>query len=261
MSAGSWMNRSLSALAGHLGRVLLCGVLAGRVVGEEAAATGADWVEGARLAAQLRASPPAEQMNLKGRLNIRDSAGAIREVPFEFQTIVTLTNWMAIYRSNPLSTKAEGHNPLAVVHAAGQPNAYWQAPLTDPNAWQPLEAGEAYEKAFGKSDFSIQDLGLEFLHWPKQRLVRVEMRKSRSCHVLESTNPRPGNGGYSRVLSWLDVESGGLLMAEAYDRHDKLLKEFSVNSMKKVDQRWQVQQMEIRNVQQRSRTRLEFEVK
>lgn len=223
--------------------------------------SGADYAEGGRLAAQLRASPPAEEMNLKGRLSIRDAGGAIREVPFEFRTVITPTNWMAIYRSNSSGTNDGIHNPLAVVHGVGQPNAYWQAPQAQPNAWQPLEAGEAYEKAFGGSDFSIQDLGLEFLHWPKQRLVRVEMRKSRSCHVLESTNPRPGGGGYSRVVSWLDVESGGLLLAEAYDRREKLLKEFSVNTMKKVDQRWQVQQMEIRNVQQRSRTRLEFEVK
>ncbi len=220
-----------------------------------------DYLEGERLAAQLRASPPAEEMNLKGRLNIRDASGAVRDVPFEFRTVVTPTNWMAIYRSNPAGTNDARHTPLAVVHAAGQPNAYWQSSPAQPNAWAPLEAGEAYEKSFGGSDFSIQDLGLEFLHWPQQRLVRVEMRKSRSCHVLESTHPRPGTGGYSRVLSWLDVESGGLLLAEAYDSRGKLLKEFAVNSMKKVDQRWQVQQMEMRNVQQRSRTRLEFEVK
>ena len=220
-----------------------------------------EYVEGSRLAAQLRASPPAEELNLKGRLTIRDGAGLIREVPFEFRTAVTATNWMAIYRSDPSGTNDGVHRPLAVVHLVGQPNSYWQASQVQPDAWQPLQAGEAYEKAFGGSDFSIQDLGLEFLHWPKQKLIRTEMRKSRSCHVLESTNPRAGNSGYSRVVSWLDVESGGLLLAEAYDRREKLLKEFSVNTMKKVDQRWQVQQMEIRNVQHRSRTRLEFEVK
>ena len=249
---------------GH--RALVVGLLCGLGVGlleirAEEPATAAEFAEGSRLAAQLRASPPAEEMNLKGKLNLRDGSGPIREVPFQFRTVITTTNWMAVYRAQGLGTNPPAHPPLAVMHVTGQPNSYWQATSGDQESWNPLAEGETYDKPFAGSDFSIQDLGLEFLHWPKQRLIRTEMRKSRSCHVLESTNPRPQGQGYSRVVSWLDVESGGLLMAEAYDRQDKLLKEFSVNSMKKVDQRWQVQQMEIRNVQRRSRTRLEFEVK
>lgn len=247
-------------------RALACGLLCGFGFGllgirAEEAPAAAEYVEGSRLAAQLRASPPAEEMNLKGKLNLREGSGPIREVPFQFRTVITTTNWMAVYRAQGLGTNPPAHPPLAVVHVTGQPNSYWQAASGDQESWSPLAEGEAYEKPFAGSDFSIQDLGLEFLHWPKQRLIRTEMRKSRSCNVLESTNPRAQGQGYSRVISWLDVESGGLLMAEAYDRHDKLLKEFSVNSMKKVDQRWQVQQMEIRNVQRRSRTRLEFEAK
>lgn len=240
---------------------LLCGYGSGLRVIRAEEASGSEYAEGSRLAAQLRASPPAEEMNLKGKLNLRDSSGAIREVPFQFRTVITTSNWMAVYRSQGAGTNPPAHAPLAVVHVTGHPNSYWQATAGDHESWNPLAEGEAYEKPFAGSDFSIQDLGLEFLHWPKQRLIRTEMRKSRSCHVLESTNPRPQGQGYSRVVSWLDVESGGLLLAEAYDRQDRLLKEFSVNSMKKVDQRWQVQQMEIRNLQRKSRTRLEFEVK
>lgn len=114
---------------------------------------------------------------------------------------------------------------------------------------------------FADSDFWIADLGLEFFHWPEQKILRHEMRRGRSCKVLESINPSPSTNGYSRVVSWIDNESGGIVHAEAYDAKDKLLKEFDPKSFKKVNGQWELQDMEIRNVQTGSRTRLEFDLK
>ena len=110
------------------------------------------------------------------------------------------------------------------------------------------------------TDFWLIDLGLDFFHWPGQKVLRYEMRRGRSCRVLEST-PSPGaNLGYGRVLSWIDRESNGLLQAEAYDLNNKLLKEFTVRSIKKVDGVWQVKDMDIRTLTNGSLTRLEFEL-
>jgi hypothetical protein len=104
------------------------------------------------------------------------------------------------------------------------------------------------------------DLGLEFLHWPAQRLIRTEMRKGRVCHVLESLCLKPPTNAYARVVSWIDKETGGLLLAEAYDKGNRLMKEFAVRSFKKVEGQWQLQEMEIRSVKTGRRTRLEFDV-
>jgi hypothetical protein len=84
------------------------------------------------------------------------------------------------------------------------------------------------------------------------------MRRGRSCRVLESINPKRVPGGYSRVVAWIDVETDGLIRAEAFDQDNKLLKEFSVGSFKKVKGKWELQDMEIRNERTDSRTRLEF---
>src|SRR5207248_6071884 len=54
---------------------------------------------------------------------------------------------------------------------------------------------------FAGSDFWVADLGLEFLDWPRQRAVQREMRKFKSCVMLESVNPNPAPGGYTRVES------------------------------------------------------------
>ena len=116
---------------------------------------------------------------------------------------------------------------------------------------------------FGISDFWLRDLGLEFFHWPAQKVLpkTTSLKRGREYTLLESTNPNPPTNGYARVLSWIDKESGGILAAEAYDANGKLLKEFEPKSFKKVNGQWELSEMEIRNVQTGSRTRLEFDLK
>ena len=117
---------------------------------------------------------------------------------------------------------------------------------------------------FAGSDFWLADLGLEFFHWPQQKILpkTINLKRGRAYTLLESTNPNPSTNGYSHVLSWIDQETGGILQAEAYDAQGKLLKEFEPGSFQKdVNGQRQLQEMDIRNVQTGSRTRLEFDLK
>ena len=113
---------------------------------------------------------------------------------------------------------------------------------------------------FAGSDFWICDLGLEFFHWPEQKVLKHETRRTRACAVLESINPNPAAGGYSRVDTWIDNETLGVVHAEAYDANDKLLKIFDPKSFKKVNGQWELEDMEIRNVQTGSRTVIKFDL-
>jgi hypothetical protein len=237
---------------------LLVSRLASPVWAGESAA-GSDLREGERLAAQLRATFPVSDLRFSGKVSIRDSSGVVREFPFRFEATVTPTNWIARYQSEPSGTNGVA-DQIAVEHRLGGPNAYWASGSGAAGTWQPLRA-ELEARPFAGSDFWLQELGLDYAHWPGQRLLRTEMRRSRSCHVLESTRPEGQGGLCRRVVSWIDVESGGVYMAEAYDAQNKLLKEFTVNSMAKVNGQWQARQIEMRNVQTRSRTRLDFDVR
>jgi hypothetical protein len=113
------------------------------------------------------------------------------------------------------------------------------------------------------TDFWVTDLGLEFFHWPQQKVLpkSTNLKRGRDYTLLESTNPNPAPNGYSRVVSWIDKETGGILEAEAYDAQNQLLKVFEPKSFKKINGQWELQEMEIRNVQTGSRTRLEFDLK
>ena len=124
-------------------------------------------------------------------------------------------------------------------------------------------SGDRIMVPFGNSDFWIADLGLEFFHWPAQKILpkTTNLKRGRDYTLLESTNPNPPTNGYSCVRSWIDKESSGILEAEAYDAQGKLLKIFEPKSFKKVNGQWELSEMEIRNVQTGSRTRLEFDLK
>jgi hypothetical protein len=113
---------------------------------------------------------------------------------------------------------------------------------------------------FADSDFWICDLGLKFLRWPEQKVLKRETHRSRGCTVLESTNPHPSANGYSRVVSWVDNESLGIVEAYAYDANGKKLKDFYPKDFKKIAGRWQVQTLVMENVQTGSRSRLEFDL-
>jgi hypothetical protein len=210
---------------------------------------------GRQLAQQLVEQRPSTNFTQTGTLKIRDAKGIREDIPVRFQIVVkemNPSNWLSNYQT------VDTNNPvkLVIVHSAGQPNEYH---LVE-NGVQKDLAGARAAVPFVGSDFWLADFGLEFFHWPQQKILKKEVKRSRGCTVLESTNPDPSTNGYSRVVSWIDSESGGIVQAWAYDSNNRLLKEFYPKDFKKVNGQWQVGEMEIDNDRTGSRTRLEFDL-
>ena len=217
-------------------------------------------IQGRKLAQQLCDARPDTNYTQNGVLNIRYSNGNKTNIPISFKIQITEANWKSGYFI--------GNNAWVIIHQAGHDNRYvFVENNPDITAWDSTSFlhldGNETAVPFGSSDFWLCDLGLEFLHWPAQKVLpkSTNLKRGREYTLLESTNPNPPTNGYSRVLSWIDKESGGILAAEAYDAAGKLLKEFEPKSFKKVNGQWELQEMEIRNVQTGSRTRLEFDLK
>jgi hypothetical protein len=210
--------------------------------------------EGRELADQLRTSPPNENSEFTGVLEITSRDGEVRLVPIVSTLTVNPTNWHVVYRTIPSSeTRPE---TLTIIHSQDHPNTYSLAEGT--NSATPISQ---LNQPFAGSDFWPIDLGLEFLHWPQQRAIRAEMTRGRACRVLESINPDPAPGIYSKVISWVDVETGGILQADAYDGRKKLLKKFALGPIKKIDGQWKLREMRIRNTQTGQQTELKFDLK
>jgi len=207
-------------------------------------------IQGRKLAQQLCESKPTENFTNSGVHQIRDN-GSLKEVPLKCETVVTPTNWYVFYSA--------GATTIKISHYSFNQSNKYEFQMEDGKELNLF--GNDLMVPFVGSDFWIADLGLEFFHWPEQKILKRENRRSRACNVLESTNPDPSTNGYSRVVSWIDEESGGIVHAEAYDAQNKLLKEFDPKSFKKVNGQWELQEMEIRNVQTGSRSRIEFDLK
>ena len=218
---------------------------------------------GQKLAAELRLMRPTENLEVKGFLRIRDAQGKRTKVPFTYRFLSGDQSWQSIYE-----IEADGGIPaekLAVAHTEGGPNRYWHSSAngtTPASAAGPvaLEGAKAMVP-FANSDFWLADLGLEFLHWPEQRIVheaKIKMRKGRPCHVLESIDPGPNAAGYTRVRSWIDAKTGGVILAEAYGPDNQLMKEFEVGGLTKVSGQWELKDMEMRTAKTDSKTVLEF---
>ena len=217
--------------------------------------------EGQKLAADLRSMRPTENLEVKGLLTVRAPDGQRTKVPFNYRFISGEQSWQSIYQ-----VESDGRawaEKLTVKHTEGGPTRYWHfrangaGPAPDPVAL----GGDQAMVPFAQSDFWLADLGLEFLHWPEQRLVheaKIKMRKGRPCHVLESINPQPNAAGYTRVRSWIDAKTGGIILANAYGPDNKLMKEFEVGGLTKVNGQWELKDMEMRTTRTESRTVVEF---
>jgi hypothetical protein len=223
----------------------LLGVLS--VNGLTSEATDAE-LEGRRLSTELLEQSPAENSTLTGVLRIRGAKGRHSEIPVQCRVVLTETNWQAIYETLPGTNLISER--LVIIHNGTNANRY----ELDGNAVPATETAVG----FAGSDFWLADLGLEFLHWPAQRVVTNQLRRSRSCTVLESINSDSSSKGYSRVVSWIDKETGGIIHADAYNAKGRKLKEFDPKEFKKVDGQWQLQEIQIRNTRTGSRTELEF---
>lgn len=210
------------------------------------------------LVGHLLEQHPEQAATNTAVLKIRNSEGKQREVSAKFAVVPGPDAWLNIYQA----ATGPGQPPvtLTIVHRAAQSNEYLVSGDSHQSGFKKLAAGELMVP-FAGSDFWVADLGLQFLHWPQQRVLRKQMRKGLFCDVLQSVNPEPSRGGYSRVVSWIAAnrpEDIVIVHAEAFDSNDKLLKEFDPKKVEKVNGLWQLEEMEIRNRQTGSRTRIDF---
>jgi hypothetical protein len=215
--------------------------------------------EGRELTAELLSQFPANNFTNVGILEIKKRRSDPVEIPIRFTVLVFGNRWISRYEALGTDTN-ETIDALTIVHEPGKPSRYFRGAPEDLDHATPLAAGEVATLRFAGSDYWACDLGLEFLRWPVQRLLKKELRSSQSCNVLESIHTNAPTGGYSRVVSWLDIDTGGVVFAESYDAKRRRLKEFAPKSFKKVDGEWQLEEMRIEDLKIKSKSTFQFDV-
>lgn len=210
---------------------------------------------GQELANALSSMRPAEDASWRGVMKISGRGHKTIMVPVTCQTALGDSDWTVTYTAGP--TNGSGAERLVIHFSTNAPPQY----LYTPASGQPKSlAGAETDVPFGGSDFWLSDLGFQFYHWPDQNRLKGDMRRSRPCFVLESVNPHPATNSYGRVKVWIEKESGVPLEAEIYGADGSDLKEFQLGSVKKVNGRYQLKDMEISNEKTKSRTELVFDL-
>lgn len=215
---------------------------------------------GRELVARLLAIRPEVSATNKAVLRVYTGRNLRFEIPVQIEVQAGDNSWSTTYRTE--GTNKEHAAALTVTHFPDRPNEYrvavFSRPPGDTNEF-PIVTGAQAFVPFADSDYLLADLGLEFLHWPTQRLLQKEICRGQSCDKLESVAPAGWTNGYVRVVAWFDIDTGGPVLVEAYDAAGRNVKEFKPNDFKKVNGQWQVQEMEMNNFRTGSRTTLHFQ--
>ncbi len=217
---------------------------------------------GRKLAADLRSMRPEENSKWQGTLKIKRNHKT-STVPIFCQTTLgdSSSTWNVMYLTS--ATDAIGAEKLTVICSTNGPNQYILAVAASPGGplGQPMQlTGPAADVPLAGSDFWLSDLGLEFYHWPQQERLAGDRRGGRPCYVLESINPQTTAGGYSRVKTWIDEETGAPVEAVAYGMDNKQMKIFELKHFRKVNGHWELKDMEMINSRTGSQTHIIFDL-
>ncbi len=121
--------------------------------------------------------------------------------------------------------------------------AHWSIAEGDPPVAQDPPRPDA---AIAGTQFTWSDLGLDPLWWRGGTTTGTEMRKSRRCYSVEVAAP-PGAGRVACARLLVDSGVYALLEAETFDAQGRRLQRLEVKSLKKVDDVWTLQDLEIRD--------------
>lgn len=211
------------------------------------------------LVEELRQLVPSESSSVNAVLRIRQGKER-RDVPLRVIVERGTNSWSTTYE-----VSAVGEAPaerLVVEKSPSGRSVYRFAKAGKDGKFSALTPvmTDTMSQMLGGSDFAIGELGLDFINWPEQQLLAPEMRLGQPCLVLESR--RSVAQGPAMIRSWIDRQTGGILVAEAYDGKGSLVKEFNLSgsSFKKVNGRYELEEMTMSSHQRRSETKLRFEL-
>jgi hypothetical protein len=232
-------------------------------------------IQGRALAQKILEQRPTENYTNTGVLSIKSANGELTKLHIKCEITLSPAGWQNVYevvRTNefPAGERLPEREKYIIWHVMNQTNRYGHESDTGdtaetqpssphvPGVITPISGSELMRPIAG-SDFWVADLGLEFFHWPRQKVLKKEFHRQCACTVLESRRP-PAEQGYSRVVCWIDEDSLGIVEAFAYDWGGKKLKNFYPKNLEKVNGQYQVESMVMENLQTGSNSRLDFDL-
>ncbi|GIW72297.1 MAG: hypothetical protein KatS3mg102_1839 [Planctomycetota bacterium] len=118
-------------------------------------------------------------------------------------------------------------------------------------------AGASKAASFVGSDFSNYDMRTEDLANHDYELLGEEAVEGRPCYKVVArprTEQTREESGYARRILWIDKERWVPVKVEYFDRNDRPLKVLVASDYKQIQGLWRAHRIEVRNLQQGSKT-------
>jgi hypothetical protein len=224
--------------------ILVASVSAGLILG--AAAVAGDAPDAADIMRRVLSNRPALSLWLEAELTVQRRGGGSYDLGIFLNG--DLKQLRTVYRV----TDPEEAAGTMVLMIEGGDTCLCEKGKNEPRKLTPAER----TTPFLGGDFAYEDLELAFLRWSNHKFVRESRRLGFDCWVIESMPAADAPSQYRRVLMWVDKKYMAVVIAEAYDAKNKLLKNFEVKSVRKLDEKghYIVGQIALENVQKKSRT-------
>ena len=102
--------------------------------------------------------------------------------------------------------------------------------VRDPDGTTSAVRGADLDRPFAGTQFSVQDLGFDFVRWPEQTVLYLDRSKGFQCYVVESRPAASASNPYARVLTWVKHQHFVPLRCEAYASDGELVRRIEVRS-------------------------------
>jgi hypothetical protein len=207
--------------------------------------------DGPELMARLRSALPDIPLRLESDLQARNHRGEIvRVVKATMDVDWGAAEPMAQYviRDRFGSEKES----LTITWPYGAPPRYRYTQGDPPEETSLADLNQVIDEL----DVSWAELSLSFLWWPGGEIIDTDRVRGRFCHVVELSAPEDAVTSYARVRLWIDPETYLLMRADAFDDQDTLVRRLEVKSLRKIDEIWMVQNLDIFAFPSRSRVTL-----
>ncbi len=194
------------------------------------------------------------------KLQIFDRRGGERDrdLVIYFRKYPEDRNRTLLFFESPPEVKGVGFLQWAEPHAKDEQWLY----LPELKRVRQISAGAKHESFVG-TDFSYDDLAIisEITDWSESdartNLLRQEAVDGQNCHVIEFT-PAAKDLTYGKLLVWLRADDLVIVKYEMYDKSDRLQKVLVLKDIRKLGAIPTPFHMEMANVQEGSRTVVDF---
>jgi hypothetical protein len=201
---------------------------------------------------------PQERLNIDGSISVLKWGSGIQS-KLKFATVLDLTANPSFAQYTIFDTFGRALEQLTITRAGSSPPEFSYA------SGQPLVLRPTpnLSKTIRNTDITWLDLTLSFLWWKPEQHIDTDSIRSRDCYVIKVRRPADKNTDikenittHSAARLWIDKKAHVLMQAEAINSDDKAIRRLWVKSIKKINGRWMIKDMEVAGSSADTRTRL-----